>query len=327
MENTQRSGNEIRLGATDGLAGGASPGAPATMPLHRDGATAGGARHRIAIIGAGAVGSAFGFQLARAGHEVTMIARGKRLEQLIRDRAIVTTSAESAPVQVREALDPSVAFDLVLVTVLASQVDDLLPVLASSAAQTVMFMFNYFAPLGRLRSAVGPARFAFGFPAVLARLEDGRLASQFYNRGIRTTVTDRAWATVLSDAGVHSVVHPDIEGWLHCHAAFMVPLMIAAVLAYGRGTGVSWRQAIDLARALDEGFRVVRELGHAITPAPIALLSRMPVVVMALFLWTASRAHAVRQIGVAGAGEARSLLDAMTAAARSDTPALRAVRP
>jgi 2-dehydropantoate 2-reductase len=256
-----------------------------------------------------------------------VVARGKRLDQLRRDGAIITTAGERAPLHVSAALDPTIDFDLVLVTVLAAQVDALLPALSASAAKTVMFMFNYFAPLSRLRGAVGDARFAFGFPAVLARLDQGRLAAQFYGRGIRTTVTDPAWAKVLSDAGIRAVIHPDMEAWLHGHVAFMVPLMLAATLAYTRGAGVSWRQAMGLARALDEGFRAVRELGYAITPAPIAMLSRMPLVVMALFIWTISRLESVRQIGAGGSGEARTLIDAMTEVARRNLPALLAVRP
>jgi 2-dehydropantoate 2-reductase len=290
-------------------------------------AGAGAARLRIAIIGAGAVGSAFALQLARAGHHVTVVARGKRLDQLRRDSAIVTTAGERVPVRVSAALDPTIDFDLVLVAVLAAQVDALLPALSASAAKTVMFMFNYFAPLSGLRSAVGATRFAFGFPAVLARLDEGRLAAQFYGRGIRTTVTDPAWAKVLSDAGIRSVVHTDMEAWLHGHVAFMVPMMIAATMAYARGAGVSWREANDLARALDEGFRVVRELGYMITPASIAVLSRMPIVMMALFIWTISRLDSVRQIGAGGSGEARTLIDAMTEVSRSHMPALLAVRP
>jgi 2-dehydropantoate 2-reductase len=285
------------------------------------------ARMRVAVIGAGAVGSAFAWQLARAGHHITVVARGRRLDQLRRDGAIVTTTGERVPVQVSAALDPTIDFDLVLVTVLAAQVEALLPALSASAAKTVMFMFNYFAPLDRLRGAVGSTRFAFGFPAVLARLDQGRLAAQFFGRGIRTTVTDQAWAKVLSDAGIRSVVHRDMEAWLHGHVAFMVPMMIAATMAYTRGAGVSWRQAKGLARALDEGFRAVRELGYVITPAPVAMLSRMPLVVMALFIWTISRLESVRQMGAGGSSEARTLIDAMTEVSRSHLPALLAVRP
>src|SRR5207245_9719263 len=143
-------------------------------------------------------------------------------------------------------------------TVLASQVDALLPALAASAAKTVMFMFNYFGPLSRLRSAVGASRFAFGFPAVLARLEHGRLTAQFYGRGIRTTVTDPAWAKLFTAAGARSVVRGDMESWLRGHVAFTVPLMLAAAAAAAPGAGVSWRQARARARAPHAGLRLGR---------------------------------------------------------------------
>ena len=40
---------------------------------------------KIAVMGAGAVGSYFGGMLARAGADVTLIARGAHLEALMRD--------------------------------------------------------------------------------------------------------------------------------------------------------------------------------------------------------------------------------------------------
>ena len=125
---------------------------------------------KIAILGAGPVGSAFAFHLARAGHDVTVIARGARLSYLEKERAIVTTKGERAPVEVKAALDPAIVWDGVLVTVLDSQVDAVLPALRDSAAKQVMFVFNTFAPLDRLRDAVGANRFQFGFPAVMAEL-------------------------------------------------------------------------------------------------------------------------------------------------------------
>ncbi|WP_437912961.1 2-dehydropantoate 2-reductase N-terminal domain-containing protein [Sorangium sp. So ce302] len=152
---------------------------------------------KIAIVGPGGIGSTFAVQLARAGNKVTVIARGKRLEQLQRDHAIVSAAGDRAEVQVSAALDTSAAWDLVLVTVLAHQVDAVLPALAASAARAVMFTFNTFESLDRLRIAVGSARFAFGFPAILATLDDGKLTSKIVTRGMVTTVTDAAWAKVF----------------------------------------------------------------------------------------------------------------------------------
>ncbi|WP_437878571.1 ketopantoate reductase family protein [Sorangium sp. So ce513] len=282
---------------------------------------------KIAIVGPGGIGSTFALQLARAGHEVTVVARGRRLEQLQRDEAIVTAAGERAAVRVSAALDATTAWDLVLVTVLASQVDAVLPALAASAARTVMFMFNTFEPLGRLRDAVGAERFAFGFPAILASLDDGKLTSTIVTRGVLTTVTDAAWAKVFADAGIPAIVHPDMESWLRTHAALVVPVMVAIGTSYARQAGVSWAEAMNLARAMEEGLRLVRQLGNTITPEPVAVLSRLPARVLAAFLWTSSRLEAMRKAGAAGFGEPRSLIDAMAAAAPGQTPALLAIRP
>jgi 2-dehydropantoate 2-reductase len=281
----------------------------------------------IAIIGLGAIGSTFAFHLARAGHEVTVVARGQRLEQMQRDGAIVTSDGARAAVRVSAALDTSVPFDLVLVTVLAHQVDAVLPTLAKSAARTVMFMFNTFAPLAELRAAVGAARFAFGFPSVLGTLEEGKLNAQVQQRGMLTTVTDDTWRRVFSEAGIPSVVHIDMESWLRTHAALVVPFMIATVLAYRRSAGLSWVEAAQLARALDEGVALVRRLGNRITPAFAVVLSRLPTFLVAAIMWTATRVPALRRLGALGAREPLALIDAMDAMAPGQLPTLRAVRP
>jgi 2-dehydropantoate 2-reductase len=44
---------------------------------------------RIAVIGAGGVGGYFGGRLAAAGHDVTSVARGARLDAIERDGLVV----------------------------------------------------------------------------------------------------------------------------------------------------------------------------------------------------------------------------------------------
>jgi 2-dehydropantoate 2-reductase len=283
---------------------------------------------RIAIVGPGGIGSTFAFQLSEAGHDVTVIARGTRLEQLRHTGAIITVEGERAAVHVSGEFDTTTDWDLVLVTVLASQVDVLLPALSASAAKSVMFMFNTFQSLDRLRDAVGPQRFAFGFPAIAASLNDGRLSSTILRRGMLTTVSDPIWAKAFTDAGLPATVHPDMESWLRTHAAVAVPLVIAGSIALRRGAGISRAEAIRLARAMQEGFQLVRHLGNSVTPAPLAIISRSPVPVLATLLWTLTRLDVfTRTIAVAPADESRTLIDEMTSAWPGHTPALLAVRP
>ena len=113
---------------------------------------------QIAVLGAGKIGSAFAFQLARqGGHDVTVIARpgSERLRQLERDQAIVDVDGDRASVRVADALDETTPYDLLIVTLLAHQTDALLPALARSRAGCVQFMFNTFRP-ERLQEAIGP---------------------------------------------------------------------------------------------------------------------------------------------------------------------------
>ncbi len=282
---------------------------------------------KIAVVGLGGIGSTFAFQLAQVGHDVTVVARGKRLEQLQRDAAIVNSAGKRSAVRVSAALDAATPWDLVLVTVLAHQVDAVLPALRDCAAKTIMFMFNTFETLDRLRDAVGPARFAFGFPAILASVDGGQLTSQIVTRGMVTTVTDAAFAKVFTDAGITAVVHSDMESWLRTHVAAVVPVMILAGESYSRQAGSSWKDAMRLARAMEEGFRVVRQLGNAITPAPMGFVSRLPTPVRATLMWTLSRVPVIRKSGAAGFGEPRALIDAMNAVVPGQIPTILSVRP
>ena len=282
---------------------------------------------KIAIVGPGSIGSTFAMYLSRAGHDVTVVARGARLAQLERDKAIVPVSGEPAPVAVSAALDPVVSWDLVLVTVLATQVDAVLPAIQASAAKRVMFMFNTFEALDRLRDAVGAARFAWGFPAVLATLTEGKLKTQVFRVPQITTVTDAAWSDVFNRAGIPTVVVDDMQSWLRTHAAMIAPMMAAAARTHARGAGLSWAEARELARAMAEGFQIVRALGGTITPKAMVRLRAVPTPVVTFVLWAFTRLPMAAELGASGPGEARSLIDAMIAAAPDQSATLRAIRP
>lgn len=133
---------------------------------------------RVAVIGMGSIGSAFSFQLARTGgHQITAVARpgSLRIKQLRRDSGIVNTKGERVELQVTDSLKEQVPYDLVLVTLLAHQVETVVPALQRSAAKAILFMFNNFEP-EQLRDEVGTDRCSFGMPFIQARLdEDGKL--------------------------------------------------------------------------------------------------------------------------------------------------------
>jgi 2-dehydropantoate 2-reductase len=280
---------------------------------------------KIAILGAGAIGSTFAWYLSRAGHDVTVVARGARLLWLQNERAIVRQDGERANVTVAASLETATDWDLVLVTVLATQVDAVLPVLRASSAGRVMFMFNTFERLEPLRDAVGAERFHFGFPGgVFTLLIDGKIRSRVR---AGTTVDDVAFAELFAAAGIPTAVERDMQSWLRSHAAMVAPLMSIGVLVHKRGSGATWGESRAHARAFAAGFELVRAHGHPILPTAVSVLARLPRILVTPLFWLLSRTKMLDDLGRLGSAEPRMLIDMMSRAAPALAAPLVAIRP
>lgn len=305
---------------------------------------------RVAVLGPGRVGSLFAFKLAASGAEVTLIGRpGSARLALLREAGGVASLAAGSlrvvPVaSVVDSLDVSIAYDQLLVTVYTHQLDALVPTLRASAAKHVVVMCNTFQPL-ELQRAIGEGRTAFALPLYGVLLDaDGRLGSTALSRRLeRAMVSDAGVAAAWEGAGLWCDVNPAMAGtWLRSHAAAVVGLLCAAhTVAARRGPAargggapqrLSWAEAALHGRATAEAFAVVRALGTAVTPAPVALLGRLPAAGWGALLYAISRTELFCHLGAAG-GEAAALVDAVVAAADAlgpgtvGTAALRAVRP
>ena len=275
----------------------------------------------IAVVGVGAIGSTFAYRLARAGHDVTVIARADsaRLASLLRDRAIVLKTGERAAVRVASAIDERFPYDLVLVTVLDHQVDAVLPALARSGALAVQFMFNTFEP-ERLSSEVGIQRCSFGMQFVMARLDaDGRLTSKI-SAAQKTLHGDPRWVELFEQAGMPSRHEAAMPLWLRSHAPMCVSMESICVAAERRGVGANRAEAMIVARGLVAGFETVRSSGSRLHPASKAVLSSLPVPLLAGMLWLVSRIPSFRTLLATGLLECRALIDDMAAAALRTSP-------
>jgi 2-dehydropantoate 2-reductase len=281
----------------------------------------------IVLIGAGRIGSTIAFHLAMVGHQITVLARGARLEALSRVGAIVTTDGRRAPISVIASLDSATPYDLAIVTVPENQVAPLLPMVAASSAKTILFMFNTFEGTERYRSAVGMDRFAFGFPNMAAYLVEHRLRFRIDGPGMVTTLTRPDLARLFERAGMPSEVEGDMDAFLRSHVALAVPLFLAALLTWQRKTNLTWTEARQLNAAWTEGFKLVRSLGHPLKPRIVARLAGMPSLPRTAFLWLFSRMRVVKDIGEFGPTETRCLIDAMAAAAPDRASLLLSLRP
>ena len=277
----------------------------------------------IAVLGTGRMGSAFAFQLARTGnHRVTAIARPQstRLQQIERDHGILDTKGERADVVLADSLDERISYDLIIVTLLAHQIDTVLPALQRSVAKHILFMFNTFEP-ERLRDAVGAQRSSFGMPFVQANFDqEGRLQATI-GAARKTKISSEKLVDMFIAAGLPAVFEPEMMLWLRCHAPLCIAFESVSVAAVRRGDAASWNEAMVLARGMKESFKLIRRLGYRIYPSEKRWLAIGPAWMAAYMLRKMSRLAGFRNLLATGINECRALVDVVAAAAAgSQTP-------
>jgi 2-dehydropantoate 2-reductase len=128
------------------------------MPTNTD-ANVNHTAKRVAVMGAGAVGSYFGGMLARAGLPVTMIARGAYVEAVRRNKLFLDTVAFQERVAVEVSTEPSAVRDAHVVLFCVKSLDNettaraIAPHLAADAI--VVSLQNGVDNVERIRAAAG----------------------------------------------------------------------------------------------------------------------------------------------------------------------------
>lgn len=239
------------------------------------------------MLGAGVIGSVYAGMLLSAGHEVVVLARGRRLADL-QAHGLILEDAESGQRTLLQV--PSVSelvkgepFDLVLVPVRSDQLASTLPILTALRDNPdVLFFGNTAGQHADLIAALGE-RALFGFPAV-SGARDGAAIKYVLIRQQKTmlgepdgTTTSRVrqLQSVFTGAGFPTRISRNIDGWLLGHAAFFVPIAFAL---YRVGTEPA-RLAADpvtlrlMVLAIRQSFAALLAAGNAEVPTTYVFCS------------------------------------------------------
>lgn len=244
---------------------------------------------KILIYGAGVIGSIFAVKLSLSGQDVTVLARGKRLEE-IRDTGIVLRSPETgkkerAKIRVIGSLSPEERYDYIFVVMQRTQVDSMLESLTQNCTENIVFVVNTAAGYEKWKRAVGAERVLIGFPSAGGERRDG-VVNYFIGRGpmrvFQTTTfgeingqrTQRAadLIAVFRRAGIPSVYCPDMDSWQKTHVA-MITSIANALYGHGCDNGrlaASRKDVKEMVLGVKEGFAVLKKLGIPITPGKLA---------------------------------------------------------
>jgi 2-dehydropantoate 2-reductase len=134
---------------------------------------------RIAVMGAGAVGCYFGGMLARAGADVTLIARGHHLDVLLRDGLFLDTLQFKERVPVKASGDPAAVrgAELVLFSVKTTGTEEAARAMAPhlSPGACVVSLQNGVDNLEKIRAATGIAAYGSVVYVAASIPEPGRV--------------------------------------------------------------------------------------------------------------------------------------------------------
>ena len=228
---------------------------------------------RVAVIGAGGTGGYFGGLLARAGHEVTFVARGARLDA-IRARGLAVNSRLAGNFVVRAAATDDLRtvgpVDLVLVCIKAYSLDGILPLLPSLVGPETMILSvqNGIDNEDRIASAVGPGPVLGAVAQVSSFIQGPGAVGQTGGPG-RLIIGEMAGGesartarllTVLRSAGIAAEVRPDIRLALWEKFVFICGVSgVTAVTRLPLGPVFADEETAALMRAtLDEVVAVAR---------------------------------------------------------------------
>jgi 2-dehydropantoate 2-reductase len=260
---------------------------------------------RVLFVGAGVIGSIYAAKMANAGHDITVLARGKRLEN-IRQQGIVLendTSGQRMVMRVKttETLGGDEGYDLIIVAVRNDQVGSILPLLAADKkSSAILFMVNN--PLGYEKwiETVGRKRTLIGFPGAGGEINGAVVNYTIVPGWMQPTTMGeldqmvsarlKRIADAFRRAGFPVSFCSNMDAWQKYHVAFITPCSFAIyhALNKGRKLSESKESVILMVKGIQEGFRVLRSLGVPVTPAKLKALELIPErVLIKVILWWA----------------------------------------
>jgi 2-dehydropantoate 2-reductase len=232
---------------------------------------------RIMILGAGVQATLYGVRLARAGHDVTFIARGRRAEELREHGGVIedvlTARTDFVRLPTIERLAPNTRADLCLVTIRREQIDAALPELeAASKLGRIVFMVNHANGSEEMFKALGRSRVVLAFPGAAGCVERGVV--RYIEVSKQPTAVESNARDVISlfqEAGFQVERIADMDAWLRRHAVFIVTVAGALYEAGGDSQNLAAnREGVKtFILGVREGWSALDRRG--IKSAPLAL--------------------------------------------------------
>ena len=237
---------------------------------------------KILVYGCGVIGSFLVHTLCRAGNDVTVVSKGAWGDVLQKNGLRIHHQLQHKdtvdhPAVVKEL--PDAYFDLVFSAMQGCQQRNVLPELANANAPVVVLVGNNpeAADMEReiLAQSESPKTVLFGFQGTAGVLKaysvnclhvgSGSMTIGGLHRAL-TANEQHTLQQVFAYTGYKLQFEDDMEGWLYCHAAFILPIVY---LSYHYGCDLRKADGNDVAsmiKAAEEAYSLIEACGIEIRP-------------------------------------------------------------
>ena len=231
---------------------------------------------KILVFGAGVLGCNLARNLFRAGKEVTLLARGNWAQEIqknglqIRDKFSPKVSVSHIPVVTE--LAPEDQYDVIFVVVRYTQIDSILETLQANPTKNIVFVGNNVRAKA-LTGALPGKNVLFAFASSAGHRENEYVASVDLKKItigqiVGASSNEQLIGQIFDGTKYKVVYEPNMEDYLLCHAAFVLPAAFACYKTDGnlkklKGNTAYFNRMID---ANIEGYRAIRNAGHEILP-------------------------------------------------------------
>ena len=231
---------------------------------------------KILVFGAGVLGCGLARNFFRAGKDVTLLARGSWGEKIrrdglrIKDKFVPRVSVSHVPVV--NGLRPDDRYDVIFVVMRYTQIGSILDALRADPTRNIVFVGNDVCARA-VAAALPEKNVLFAFASSAGRREADRVVSIDLKKITigplsHTPANEELIGQIFAGTKYKVAYEPNMEDYLLCHAAFVLPVAFACYKTDGdlkklRGDTAYLERMID---ANIEGYRAIRNAGHAILP-------------------------------------------------------------
>lgn len=231
---------------------------------------------RILVFGAGVLGCNLARNLFRAGKDVALLARGNWAEEIkknglrIKDKFSPRVSVSHIPIVTE--LKPEDPYDVIFVVMRYTQIEAILDTLRANRTKNIIFVGNNVRARA-VADLLPEKNVMFAFASSAGHREPDRVASVdlkkiTISQLLGALSNEELIGQIFENTKYKVTYEPNMEDYLLCHAAFVLPAAFACYKTDGNLKKLKGNTAY-LSRMIDaniEGYRAIKNAGHEILP-------------------------------------------------------------